>query len=145
MIKVFVVGNLVADPVMKTTKNGEAVCNFTVAANSLNRKKAKEPLYIRFAAWQGMASICGEYLLKGRRVAVTGRDLRVSVYIGKDGKPHASLDADVDDMEFMSSRRGEMEAMVDEQNQRREEALSAMEDETEGFIPVDAADEPLPF
>ena len=101
MNKIFIIGNLTADPVSRTTQSGINVCTFTVAVNRRHRDGQPEADFFRVNAWRGLADICGKYLAKGRKVAVTGM-VSVSTYQGRDGKTYASMDVTADDVEFLT-------------------------------------------
>jgi single-strand DNA-binding protein len=75
--RVILVGNLGADPEMRYTPNGTAVCKFRMATTERftdrqgNRQERTE--WHRVTAWGKLAEICGQYLAKGRMVYVEGR------------------------------------------------------------------------
>lgn len=83
--KAFLIGRLVRDPEMRVTSSGIAVTNFTLAIDRVRRKDAEKSAdFIRVVTWRRLAEICGEYLKKGKLVAVEGR-LQISSY-DKDGE-----------------------------------------------------------
>lgn len=102
MDKTFIIGNLTADPVARTTPQGVSLCTFTVASN---RRAGGEQRtrYWNVTAWRQLGVTCCEYLAKGRRVAVIG-EADARAYTGKDGKPHCSLELTADEVEFLSPR-----------------------------------------
>lgn len=72
MNTVSIVGHLVADPKVKALPSGTEVCELTVAVN----ERSKEREYASFLdvdCYGSLATVCGQYLAKGRQVAVTGR------------------------------------------------------------------------
>ena len=74
MNKVFLIGNLTKDPEMRSTQSGVAVCNFSIAVNRRfkNANGEQETDFLNVIAWRQLAELCGKYLAKGRKVAVTG-------------------------------------------------------------------------
>lgn len=73
---IIVEGNLVRDPLLKTTPNGHQVCSFSVATNRYykqNDQTEKEVSFFEVEAWSRLAQSCGEILKKGRGVRVVGR------------------------------------------------------------------------
>lgn len=74
-----IVGNLTADPELRTTRNGGAVANFSIAATP--RVFDKQPnqwvdgdaLFMRCTAWRDLATHCAQSLAKGMRVIAHGR------------------------------------------------------------------------
>lgn len=104
MNKIILIGNLTRDPEMRQTDSGIPVCNFTLAVNKRSQSDHPEAEYFRVTAWRGLAEICGKYLAKGRKAAVTGT-VNASAYIAQDGQPRAALSVTADDVEFLSPRK----------------------------------------
>ena len=99
MNKLFIIGNLTADPESRTTKDGKLVCTFTVAVN----RRPEGTDYFRVNAWSGLGDNCMKYLAKGRKVAVTG-SVSVNTYSTKEGQMRASMDVHADGVEFLSPK-----------------------------------------
>lgn len=74
-----IVGNLTADPELRTTRNGGAVANFSIAATprvfdkQSNQWVDGDALFLRCTAWRDMAQHCAQTLRKGMRVIAQGR------------------------------------------------------------------------
>lgn len=107
MNKIFLIGNLIKDPVLKAVPSGQSVCEFTIAVNRKYWKtdEVTSDLF-RISAWRGLGETCNRYLEKGRKVAVIG-ELKATQYAGKDGLLKVSLDVNADEVEFLSSNRSE--------------------------------------
>jgi single-strand DNA-binding protein len=74
MNSVFLVGRLGADPELRRTGAGKAVCNLRVATERGGAEgKTQEPDWHRVVVWDRQAETCAQYLQKGRMVAVSGR------------------------------------------------------------------------
>lgn len=104
MNRLTIIGNLVENPVLRTTPEGKNVCNFTVAVNRrrANADGEREADFFRVSVWNERADLCAKYLQKGKKVAVEG-SVYASAYMGNDGKPRASLELkDVREIEFLS-------------------------------------------
>lgn len=76
--KVFVIGRLAADPELRTTPQGQAVCNFRVATDRIwtdqeTKEKQKKVEFHSIVAWRRLGEIAGQYLRKGSLVLVEGR------------------------------------------------------------------------
>ena len=75
--KVFIIGNLTRDVVLRNTPSGKSVANFGVATNRVwvnaNREKQQEVEFHNVVVWGKMAELCNQYLAKGRLVFVEGR------------------------------------------------------------------------
>lgn len=99
--KVFLIGNLTRDPDLRYTTSGIPVTRFTVA---VNRGKNKEDVdFINIVAWRRLAEICGEFLKKGRPVAVEGR-LQIRSYTARDGQKKTMTEVIADNMQMLGSK-----------------------------------------
>ena len=71
------IGNLGADPEVKYTTEGRAVCNFSIATTETYKDKDGEKQDLtewhRIVAFGRLAEICGEYLKKGSHAYLSGR------------------------------------------------------------------------
>lgn len=105
MQKILVIGNLTADPDVRSTPNGVTVCSFVVAVNrrfpAADGNKVTD--FFRIQAWRQLADSCGKYLVKGKKVAVIG-ELQARLYQAKDGTNRMSLDVQADEVEFLSPK-----------------------------------------
>ncbi|MEK6557456.1 MAG: single-stranded DNA-binding protein [Candidatus Margulisiibacteriota bacterium] len=102
--KAFLIGNLTRDPEMRYTTGGIPVTRFTIAINRRFGEK-EEVDFIRVVTWRKQAEFCGEYLSKGKMVAVEGR-LQVDSY-EKDGKRRYTSEIVADNVQFLSRKDGE--------------------------------------
>ena len=105
MNKVVLIGNLVRDPEVRATQNGISVCNFTVAVNRRFKKEngEQETDFLNVIAWRQLAELCGKYLAKGRKVAVTG-SIQTRTYEAKDGSKRTAWDIVADEVEFLTTQ-----------------------------------------
>jgi single-strand DNA-binding protein len=73
--QVFLIGRLGADPELKYTKGGKAICTFSLATDRWSSDAATEsgPDWHSVVAWERQAETCSRYLKRGRQVAVEGR------------------------------------------------------------------------
>lgn len=127
MNKLIIIGNLTADPQLRTTPNGVSVCDFTLAVN--DRKGGdNNATYFRVTAWRQLGENCQKYLAKGRKAFVSG-PVSARTYQTQNGETRVSLEVTADDVEFLSSRQ---------------EAQTNAPAEQSGFTPVET-DEELPF
>lgn len=82
------VGNLGADPELRYTGSGVAVCNMRLAINESYKDKDGNLIdkteWVNIVAWSRLAEICGEYLKKGSQVYFEG-SLQTRSYDDKDG------------------------------------------------------------
>ena len=86
-------GNLVRDPLVRTTPKGTTVCNFTIASTRFYRSDEnfeKEVGFFDVEAWGRLAEACSNQGRKGRGVRVVGR-LKQDRWTGNDGKNHTKV------------------------------------------------------
>lgn len=105
MNKVVLIGNLVRDPEVRATQSGISVCNFTVAVNRRFKKEngEQETDFLNVIAWRQLAELCSKYLVKGRKVAVTG-SIQTRTYEAKDGSKRTAWDIVADEVEFLTTQ-----------------------------------------
>ena len=84
MNKVFLVGNLTADPIAKQTATGKSLANFTIACND-NIQGKDHTNFFTCVAWNNQANYLCSYVKKGDTLAIDGRLNRRS-YVNKEGK-----------------------------------------------------------
>lgn len=104
MNRLFIIGNVVKDPELRTTPQGKNVCTFVVAVN--RRKKVEgqpDADFFRVSAWDAMGENCAKYLTKGKKVSVFGA-VSVHAYSTQKGEPGASLEVLANEVEFLSPR-----------------------------------------
>ena len=107
MNKVFLIGNLTRDPEMRSTQSGVPVCNFSIAVNRRFRNAQtgqQETDFLNIVAWRQLAELCGRYLTKGRKVAVTG-SIQTRTYEAQDGSKRSAFDIVADEVEFLSANQ----------------------------------------
>ena len=98
-----IIGNLTADPEMRTTSKGDAVCNFSIAATprQYNSQSGQwedgQALFMRCTVCRDMAEHCAQTLHKGMRVIAQGR-LRQRTYQAKDGTQRTVVEMQVDEI-----------------------------------------------
>ncbi len=114
MNKLFITGNLTKNPELRTTSAGKEVCTFTVAVNRRKTGNNQQPEadFFRISAWDGLAKSCGQFLAKGRKVAVVG-SVSVHTFQTQTGETKAQLEVNASDVEFLSPK-GDGFTQVDE-------------------------------
>ena len=92
-----IIGNLTADPELRTTGGGATVASFTIASTPRNWNRQTnqfedgQALFMRCSAWGDMAGHCVQSLKKGMRVIAQGR-LRQHSYQAQDGSQRTVID-----------------------------------------------------
>ena len=98
-----IVGNLTADPEIRTTSTGAQVASFTIASTprvfdrQSNQYVDGQALFMRCSAWRDMAEHCARSLAKGMRVIAQGR-LTQRSYEAKDGTQRTVVELQVDEI-----------------------------------------------
>ena len=98
-----IIGNLTADPEIRTLSNGSEVVNFTIASTprTFNRQSNQwedgQALFLRCSAWRDLASHCAQTLRKGMRVIAQGR-LQQRSYQAQDGSNRTVVELQVDEI-----------------------------------------------
>lgn len=98
-----IVGNLTADPELRTTRNGGTVANFSIAATprvfdkQSNQWIDGDALFLRCSAWRDLATHCAQSLAKGMRVIAQGR-LQQRSYQAQDGSNRTVVELQVDEI-----------------------------------------------
>lgn len=105
MNKLVLIGNLTADPEVRTTQSGITVCAFTIAVNRrfADQSGERKADFFCINAWRKLGENCGKYLSKGKKVAVVG-ELQARLYEAKDGTTRMSLDVQADEIEFLTPK-----------------------------------------
>ena len=98
-------GHLTHDPDLFYTKNGNGVCKFDVAVNSIFKNKDKsvnEVSYITVNTWNKVADACAQYLKKGSKVRIKGR-LKQDSWTTKDGQNRKKIYIEASSVDFLGS------------------------------------------
>jgi len=107
--KVILIGNLGADPEVRYSQNGLAVCNFNMATSERwkdEKGNAKENTeWHRVCAFGRIAEICGEYLNKGSKVYVEGK-LQTRSWEDRDGNKRYTTEVVIRDMKMLNPKGG---------------------------------------
>ena len=108
--KVMLIGNLTRDPELKYTPSGTAVCNFGLATNRSwqtdEGEKHEETEFFGCVAWNKLADLCGQFLVKGRKVYIEGR-LSTRKWTGQDGQERQKTEIVVEDMILLDNKAKE--------------------------------------
>jgi single-strand DNA-binding protein len=85
-------GRLVADPELRYTTSGIAVCSFRIAVDRIVKKgEEKQADFISIVAWRHSAEFVANYMTKGRLVEVNGR-LQIRQYVAQDGSKRTAAE-----------------------------------------------------
>ena len=103
--KVILVGNLGADPEVKYTGGGTAICTLSVATSESWKDKQtgeqqERTEWHRVKLFGRLAEIAGEYLKKGRQIYIEG-SIRTDKYTDKEGVQRYSTDIIGSEMQML--------------------------------------------
>ncbi len=109
--KVFLMGRLTADPVLRRTPNGSAVTDLRLATSrswaGRDGERHEEKLFIDVTVWERQAETCCQYLKKGRAVHVEGY-LKMETWPDKDtGQQRSKIKVQAERVQFLDSQRSE--------------------------------------
>ncbi len=105
--KVIIIGRLTADPVLRSTANGQAVSSFSVATNrywtSKNGEKGEETEFHNVVVWGRQAEVVTQFVHKGDMIMVEGR-LKTRTWQGKDGQNRRTTEIIAERVQFGPKR-----------------------------------------
>lgn len=96
------IGRLTADPELRRTGDGTAVCTFTLAVRRPRVKDASD--FIDFVAWRQSAEYLSQYGHKGDIVAVSG-PLTSRKWKDKNDNNRINWEIQADTVELLSSKK----------------------------------------
>jgi single-strand DNA-binding protein len=99
---ILIEGNLVRDPLLRTTPKGTPICTFTLASNRSFKQDSgfeREVSFFDVETWAKLAESCYNLGHKGRGVRVVGR-LKQERWNGADGKAHSRITIVAEHVEF---------------------------------------------
>jgi len=105
--KVQLIGNLTRDPELRYTPQGTAVCTIGLATNRTwttgTGEKQEASDFHRIIAWNKLAEICSQYLVKGRKAYFEGR-LSTRSWTAQDGQQKSITEIIADDMIILDNK-----------------------------------------
>lgn len=111
--KVILIGNLGADPELRYTASGTAVCNMRIATSESYKDNegnlVEKTEWHSVVAWARLAEICGEYLKKGRQVYFEG-SLQTRQWEDTDGNTRYSTEVKAREMTMLGGPRSDEES-----------------------------------
>ncbi len=131
--RVVLTGNLTRDPEVRATSGGLSICKLGVACNTRKKNSStgtweEKPNFFRVTVFGAQADNCGQYLKKGRAVAIDGR-LEWSQY-EVEGQKRESVDIIADTVQFLGGR----------DDAGNGNGFSSSAPATESDVPIDTGD-----
>jgi single-strand DNA-binding protein len=145
---ILIEGNLVRDPLLRTTPKGTPICTFCLASNRYYKQDSgmeREVGFFDVETWARLAENCYTLGHKGRGVRVVGR-LKQERWNGQDGKPRSRVTIVAEHVEFRPEikREGEQGANSTENSDYGEELALAAEGYTQEAVVAAEAAEAVP-
>jgi single-strand DNA-binding protein len=102
--KVILIGNLTADPELKTTQNGVSVASFSIA---VGRRKVKdqEPQtdFINIVAWRNTAEFICNYFQKGKAILIVG-SIQTRNWTDQEGQKRYVTEVVAEEAQFVEKK-----------------------------------------
>ena len=140
---ILIEGNMVRDPLFRSTPKGTPVCNFTIASNRFYKQNSnleKEVGFFDVEVWGKLAEACNNQGRKGRGVRVVGR-LKQDRWTGNDGKNHSKVAIVAEHVEYRTDFKkapgSASEALAEEAATDLDDEMGEEQNEFSG-VPVEA-------
>ncbi|MDR0501801.1 MAG: single-stranded DNA-binding protein [Treponema sp.] len=143
---ILIEGNLVRDPLLRSTPKGTQLCTMSLASNRYYKQDSgyeKEVSFFDVETWARLAEACYAKGRKGRGVRIVGR-LKQDRWNGADGKQHSKITIVAEHVEFRpefkkdentksaaGGANSDSEISIDEFDEIGEPVLAMTEKETE--------------
>ena len=139
------VGRLCAEPELRRTNDGTAVCSYSLAVKRPMVKDTTD--FIDFVSWRQGAEYLAQYGHKGDVVAVTG-SLQPRSWTDKDGNKRKAFEVVTTGVELLSSKRnseGNSNTSRPQNSYPGGNSYAQPSYQQQGFHPIDDPDVNLPF
>ena len=151
---VAIMGRLVADPELRTTKSGVNTCTFRIACdrNYARQGEQRQADFIIIVAWRQQAEFVCKYFQKGSLIAIEG-SLQTCQYQDKNGSNRTAVEVVANNISFAGAKAAEKPSArgFDEQTSYTREAHAAQngaqgysQGSADDFAVIDDNDD-LPF
>jgi single-strand DNA-binding protein len=103
--KVILIGNMVADPELKTTPNSINVCSFRIAVGRRYVKTGEQQQtdFIDIVAWRAQAEFVTRYFSKGKPILVCG-SIQSRNWQDKEGNKRTTVEVIADEVSFVERK-----------------------------------------
>ena len=102
---VTLMGRLVADPELRTTTSGKAVCTFRIAVDRsfVRAGEQRQADFITIVAWESSANFVTRYFSKGSMIAIRG-EIQTRNYEDKNGNKRTAFEVIAREVSFCGSK-----------------------------------------
>ena len=103
--KVILIGNMVADPELKSTPNAVNVCSFRIAVGRRYIKAGEQQQtdFIDIVAWRSQAEFVAKYFSKGKPILVCGA-IQSRNWQDKEGNKRTTIEVIADEVSFVERK-----------------------------------------
>ncbi|MDR0312368.1 MAG: single-stranded DNA-binding protein [Treponema sp.] len=129
---ILIEGNLVRDPLYRSTAKGTSLCTFSLASNRYYKQDSqleKEVGFFDVETWAKLADNCNNLGHKGRGVRVVGR-LKQDRWTGTDGKPHSRVTIVAEHVEFRPEFKKDAQKATEADGEEAVESESLYEEDS---------------
>jgi len=112
---ILIEGNLVRDPLLRSTQKGTQLCTMSLASNRYYKQDTgfeKEVSFFDVEIWSKLAELCYAKGKKGRGVRVVGR-LKQDRWNDPDGKPRSKITIVAEHVEFRPEFKKDSKAVLE--------------------------------
>lgn len=106
MNRVFLIGNLCADPTLSETTSGVALCRFSIAVNRNYGGEDRKTDFFNVVTWRGLGENVARYAKKGNKVAVSG-SIELRNYEDSQGVKRTAVDIVAQEVEFLTPKQSD--------------------------------------
>jgi single-strand DNA-binding protein len=133
---ILIEGNLVRDPLLRSTPKGTQVCTLSLASNRYYKQETgfeKEVSFFDVETWSRLAEACYAKGKKGRGVRVVGR-LKQDRWTGPDGKSHSKVTIVAEHVEFRPEFKKDDKTSATETSASQEISYDDYSEEDESIL-----------
>lgn len=107
--KVILIGNLGADPELRYTANGNAICNVRIATTESwkdkhSGEKRETTEWHRVVFYRRLAEIASQYLRKGSQVYLEGR-IKTRKWLDQEGQERYTTEIEATEMQMLGGKQ----------------------------------------
>ena len=101
--KVILGGRITADPELKKTDSGIAVCSFSMAINRKNKDGEQQTDFVNCVAWRKTAEFIAQYFKKGSCICIVG-SIQTRTWTDNDNNKRYATEIISDEAYFVDSK-----------------------------------------
>ena len=143
--KVILIGNMTADPELKTTQSGISVCSFSIAINRRFANEGQQNVdFINIVAWRNTAEFVNKYFKKGKPILVCGQ-LQTRTWNDNEGNKRYATEVIADEVSFVGNNETSTGAKNEPASNTSYTPTGYTSNNNAQFEEISSDDEGLPF